>query len=97
VAVTGIAVGNIIIAAFRQSYSPPGMRGRVTATMRFLIFSTSPIGALAGGILATWLGIRSALWILLGTLSLSATLLLARALRDRRDLPGTVPAAGPGR
>jgi len=87
VACTGIAVGNIVIAAFRQSYSPPGMCGRVTATMRFLIFGTSPIGALLGGSLATWLGVRPALWILLGAVTLSGMLLLTPALRGRRDLP----------
>jgi MFS family permease len=96
-AFTGIAVGNIIIAAFRQSYSPPGMCGRVTATMRFLIFGTSPMGALLGGSLGTWLGIRHALWLLLGLAALSGTLLLTRALASRRDLPGYPPgpAAGP--
>ncbi len=62
--------------------------------MRFLIFSTSPLGALADGILATWLGIRSALWILLSTLTLSGTLLLTRARTGRQDLPGTIPAPG---
>jgi len=87
VACTGIAVGNIVIAAFRQSYSPPGMCGRVTATMRFLIFGTSPAGALLGGSLGTWLGVRPALWILLGAVTLSGTLLLTPALRGRRDLP----------
>jgi MFS family permease len=87
VATTGIAVTNIIIAAFRQSYSPPGMCGRVTATMRFLIFGTSPAGALLGGSLGTWLGIRNALWILLGALVTSGALLLTRALIGRRDLP----------
>jgi predicted MFS family arabinose efflux permease len=101
-AFTGIAVGNIIIAAFRQSYSPPGMCGRVTATMRFLIFGTSPIGALLGGSLGTWLGVRDALWVLLGAVALSGTLLLTRALTARRDLPGVIgearvpaPAAAP--
>lgn len=95
IAFTGIAIGNIIIAAFRQSYSPPGMCGRVTATMRFLIFGTSPLGALLAGGLGTWLGIRTALWILLGTAALSGTLLLTPALRSRRDLPGrTAPGAG---
>ena len=88
VAYAGIAVGNIIIAAFRQSYAPPGMCGRVTASMRFLIFGTSPLGALAGGSLASWLGIRDALWILLGLASLSPALLLTRSLTARRDLPG---------
>ena len=87
VACTGIAVGNIVIAAFRQSYSPPGMCGRVTATMRFLIFGTSPLGALLGGSLGTWLGVRPALWVLLGGVALSGTLLLTPSLRGRRDLP----------
>ena len=99
-AYTGIAVGNIIIATFRQSYSPPGMCGRVTATMRFLIFGTSPIGALLGGSLGTWLGVRDALWVLLGAVALSGTLLLTRALTSRRDLPRVigevrVPAPAP--
>ena len=93
IAPTGIAVGNIIIAAFRQSYSPPGMCGRVTATMRFLIFGTSPLGALLGGSLGTWLGVRPALWILLGAVTLSGTLLLTPALRGRRDLPDRPPLA----
>jgi predicted MFS family arabinose efflux permease len=92
-AYTGIAVGNIIIAAFRQSYSPPGMCGRVTATMRFLIFGTSPIGALLGGGLGTWLGVRDALWVLLGAVALSGTLLLTRSLIARRDLPMVIGEA----
>jgi MFS family permease len=93
-AYTGIAVGNVIIAAFRQSYSPPGMCGRVTATMRFLIFGTGPLGALLGGALGSWLGVRPALWILLGAVALSGLLLATRALLGRRDLPAAPrPAA----
>jgi len=96
VACTGIGVGNIVIAAFRQSYSPPGMCGRVTATMRFLIFGTSPLGALLGGSLGTWLGVRPALWVLLGAVALSGTLLLTPSLRGRRNLPDRPPAIGEG-
>jgi MFS family permease len=94
VAFTGIAAGNVIIAAFRQSYSPPGMCGRVTATMRFLIFGTSPLGALLAGGLGSWLGVRNALWILLGIAALSGLLLLTPALTGRRDLPGPARPAG---
>jgi len=100
---TGLAVGNIVIAAFRQSYAPPGMCGRVTATMRFLIFGTSPAGALLAGGLGTWLGIRPALWVLLGAVTASSGLLLTRALTAGRDLPArpaarlgaATPAPGP--
>jgi len=88
VAYTGMGIGNIIIAAFRQAYSPPGMCGRVTATQRFFIFATSPIGALVGGGLGTWLGIRPALWIMLGLAVVSGALLCTRAMIANRDLPG---------
>ena len=88
VAYTGMGIGNIIIAAFRQAYSPPGMCGRVTATQRFFIFATSPIGALVGGGLGTWLGIRPALWIMLGMAVASGSLLCTRAMVANRDLPG---------
>jgi len=88
VAYTGMGIGNIIIAAFRQAHSPPGMCGRVTATQRFFIFATSPIGALAGGSLGTWLGVRPALWIMLGLAVASGFLLCTRALIAGRDLPG---------
>ncbi|HUY49782.1 MAG TPA: hypothetical protein VMV92_29375 [Streptosporangiaceae bacterium] len=36
-----IVVGNIITGSFRQAYCPPSMLGRVTATMRFLVFGNS--------------------------------------------------------
>jgi MFS family permease len=88
IAYTGMGIGNIVIAAFRQAHPPPGMCGRVTATQRFFIFATSPIGAFAGGGLGTWLGIRPALWIMLGLAAVSGSLLCTRALLSVRDLPG---------
>jgi MFS family permease len=71
----------------------------VVFLVRVIGLTPGVVGLLAaipgiGGILGTWLGIRHALWILLGALTLSGTLLLTRALTGRRDLPGTVPAAG---
>ncbi len=87
VAATGVGVANVIQATFRQTYCAPGILGRVTATMRFVTFGTSPLGALAGGALATWLGSRNALWIMLGILAVSATVLLTPHFLGRRDLP----------
>ncbi|HLQ56535.1 MAG TPA: hypothetical protein VK162_19985 [Streptosporangiaceae bacterium] len=35
-----------------------GLLGRVTATMRFLLIGTNPLGALLAGGLGTWLGVH---------------------------------------
>lgn len=75
------------MATFRQTYCPPGMLGRVTATMRFVIMGTSPFGALAGGALGTWLGPRNALWVVLSILAVSGTPLLSTGFIRHRDLP----------
>lgn len=89
IAATGVTMSNIIIATFRQSYCPPGILGRVTATMRFVTMGTSPFGALAGGALGTWLGPRNALWGVLGVLVLAGSPLLRREFTGRRDLPAS--------
>ena len=68
------------------------MCGRVTATMRFLVFGTSPLGALLGGALGGWLGVRPALWVMLGAVALSGTLLLTPR-PPRRQGPARGPAA----
>jgi hypothetical protein len=87
VSATGVTMGNIILATFRQVYCPPGMLGRVTATMRFVIMGTSPFGALAGGALGAWLGPRDALWVVLSILAVSGMPLLGREFTHHRDLP----------
>jgi len=96
VAYTGMGVGNIVIAAFRQGHSPPGMCGRITATQRFFIFATSPVGALAAGGLGAWLGVRPALWIMLSLAAASGSLLCTPALIKLRDLPGQAQPATAG-
>jgi hypothetical protein len=88
VASGGIAVGNIIAGSFRQAYCPPSMLGRVTASMRFLVFGTIPLGALLAGFLASALGTRTALWIVLACYALCGALLLTPAMLSGRDLPG---------
>jgi Transmembrane secretion effector len=90
VASGGIAAGNIIGGSFRQAYCPSALLGRITATMRLLVFGTIPLGALLAGSLATALGTRTALWIILASYALSGTVLLTPAVLSRRDLPGSI-------
>lgn len=88
--VTGAITGtNIVLISFRQTYTPAEMLGRVTASQRFVVYGTAPIGALLAGALGTALGIRPALWVMIAAFALSGTLLLTRPILSRRDLPAS--------
>jgi MFS family permease len=91
IAFAAVVAGAVILSSFRQAYCPPALLGRVTATMRFVLYGVNPAGALLGGALGTWLGIRDALWIMLGAAVLSGSCLLTRTFRGRRDLPPAPP------
>jgi hypothetical protein len=93
VAAGGIAAQNIIAGSFRQAYCPAALLGRITATMRLLVFGTIPLGALLAGALATALGACNALWVIMAGYALSGTLLLTRAILSHTDLPGSTAAA----
>ncbi|WP_327001929.1 MFS transporter [Dactylosporangium sp. NBC_01737] len=84
---TGVVAGNVIKGSWRQAYTPHHLLGRVVASMHLLNFGTMPLGALIGGALATWLGVRAAIWCAATWLALSCLLLLAGPLRRHRDLP----------
>lgn len=89
-----VVFSNVIIGSFRQAYAPPGMLGRVSATMRFLTIGTSPLGALVGGALAAAISPRGALWVLFAVNSAAGLFLLSRPIIRRRDLPVAAPPVG---
>jgi MFS family permease len=59
----GIALHNVNQVSVRQAATPDGMRGRVAAASRLLIFGALPLGTMLGGILGGLLGLRATLWI----------------------------------
>ena len=59
----GAVAYNITQLSFRQAICPPRMQGRMNAVIRFLVWGTMPLGALLGGALGTWFGLRPALWV----------------------------------
>jgi MFS family permease len=89
---TGVVAGNVIKGSWRQAYTPHHLLGRVVASMQLLNFGTMPAGALIGGALAAWLGVRPAIWCAATFLTLVGAALLASPIRGLRDLPA-VPAA----
>jgi MFS family permease len=74
--------------SLRQAITPDRLLGRMTATMRFLTVSAAPVGALVGGALATWIGLRGTL-LAVGVLGLllSAATVLWSPVRRHRVLP----------
>jgi MFS family permease len=99
-----VVVYNITQVSFRQRLCPPALLGRMNASVRVLVFGTMPLGALLGGVLATWLGIVPALWVSVAGEALAAVWVAASPLLHMRDLPdeldatvaGGAPVGAPG-
>ncbi|MDQ5825602.1 MAG: MFS transporter [Chloroflexota bacterium] len=48
----------ITVGSLRQSITPHRLQGRVSASARFISRSAYPVGAIVGGLLGEWLGLR---------------------------------------
>ncbi|MET8543584.1 MFS transporter [Kitasatospora sp. NPDC004799] len=91
----GVVAGNVLKSGFVQSYCPSAVLGRLVASSAFLNYGTMPLGALLGGALGTWLGLRPALWILTAGVPAAALFLFCSPIRRHRDLPtGRLPGRG---
>jgi MFS family permease len=92
----GVVLYNITQLSFRQRLCPPGLLGRMNATMRFLVWGTMPLGGVIGGVLGTLIGVRATL--LAAAIGGSFTFLpvFLSPLRRMRELPSYAgPEAGP--
>lgn len=58
-----LTIDNVIVITVRQVVTPKRVLARMTATYRMLLFGIAPVGMLAGGVLGTAFGLRSALVI----------------------------------
>ncbi|MCZ2831106.1 MFS transporter [Modestobacter sp. VKM Ac-2986] len=80
-------VYNVTQVSFRQRLCPPGLLGRMNASVRFIVYGGMPLGGLLGGVLGSWLGVLPALWIATaGGLAACLPVLLSPLL-TMRDLP----------
>jgi hypothetical protein len=57
----GIAVWNVNTITLRQAVTPTRLLARMNATYRMLLFGALPVGAIAGGLLGTAVGLHTAL------------------------------------
>jgi len=83
----GIVVYNVSGISLTQALVPERLLGRVNASRRFIVWGTIPLGSLASGALATWIGLRPTLFV--GTLGcMLATLPVAlSSVRNVKELP----------
>jgi hypothetical protein len=75
--------------SFQQAVTPDRMLGRPNATRRFIVWGVIPLGSLAGGTLASQIGLRPTLWV--GAIGGSLRL-LPRLLSPVRSIGRTADA-----
>jgi MFS family permease len=86
----GIPIYNITQLSFRQAITPERLQGRMNSVMRFIVWGVMPLGALLGGALATWFGLRSAIWVGAIGMSLAVLPVLLSPVRTLREMPEPV-------
>ncbi|SCL58351.1 MFS transporter [Micromonospora yangpuensis] len=96
--VTGVVTVsyNVLQIAYRQSICPPELRGRMNASVRWIIRSLVPMGALIAGALAIPLGVRTTLAIAVVGSWLAVMPIVLSPLRLARDLPDALEPSDPG-
>jgi MFS family permease len=89
-----VVVYNIVQVSYRQAICPPRLQGRMNSVMRFLVWGTIPLGTLAGGALATWVGLRET--IVIGAIGggLSVLWIVFSPQRHLREMPEPVDDLG---
>ncbi|WP_238008766.1 MFS transporter [Dactylosporangium sp. AC04546] len=88
----GVIVYNVNQVSFRQGITPDALLGRMNATMRFIVWGTLPLGALAGGVLASVIGVHEALWVASVGALVALVPILVSPLRSMRELTPAAPA-----
>jgi MFS family permease len=83
----GIVLYNVTSISLTQALTPERMLGRINASRRFIVWGTIPLGSLAGGGLASAIGLRPTMFV--GTLAgmLCVVPLLVSPLRSIVEMP----------
>jgi MFS family permease len=83
----GVMLINVNALSLRQAVTPDHLLGRVNATGRWIAWGTIPLGALAGGILGTTIGLRETIAVSAVGGLIAAGLLAISPIRTLREIP----------
>jgi MFS family permease len=93
----GVQIYNITQVSLRQAITPERMQGRMNSVIRFVVWGVIPLGALAGGALASAFGLRAAIWVGAAGMALAFLPVLLSPVRSLRRMPeplAEAPTAG---
>lgn len=77
----GLTFYNVSQDTLRQAITPDHLLGRVSATLDFTVAALIPLGALIGGLLGEWMGLRPTLFLAAGGELLAVVWLLFSPVR----------------
>ena len=83
---------NVNQVSLRQAITPDRMLGRMNATMRFIVWGTIPIGALAGAVLGGVIGLQATIWVGAIGSFLGFLPVLLSPVRSLKEIPSSEPA-----
>jgi len=83
---------NVNQVSLRQAITPDRMLGRMNATMRFIVWGTIPIGALAGAVLGSLIGLQATIWVGAIGSFLGFLPVLLSPVRSLKEIPSSEPA-----
>jgi MFS family permease len=80
-------VYNTAQVSYRQRICPPQLLGRMNASVRWIVWGTMPLGALFGGALGTWIGVRQTVAVCAVGGMTAGLWVFFSPLRHLRDVP----------
>ena len=86
-ATASVVMFNVSQVSYRQAVCPPELLGRMNASVRWVIRGATPIGALLGGVLGDWIGLRETLFVAALGSWLAVLLIVLSPIRHLRDIP----------
>jgi hypothetical protein len=84
-------VYNVTGISLMQAITPDRLLGRMNASRRFVDWGVIPLGGLAGGVLASQVGLRAAIWVGAIGASVAFVPLLFSPVRGLIRLPAEAP------